>query len=195
MASIQPTSKTPLISTSRLRDYTFFTDRDSGGDFHGALVAAGLSVERHDDHFNPWKIVEDHEWIALCASKGWIGVTSDRRIRGNPLAQRAILGRRIRPAQSRTQVCTRLAQVCTQVRTRPRRPVRSRGNFVRSAHTLSSFPARRLGHADEDLLGLARRQDRELGAVDPLTGRHSCPIAAGWHGDLQTAACLRQPPV
>ena len=28
----------------------------------------------------------------LCADKGWIGVTSDRRIRGNPLVQRAILG-------------------------------------------------------------------------------------------------------
>src|SRR5687768_6361864 len=35
-----------------------------------------------------------------------------------------------------------------------------------------------LGHADEDLLGLARRQDRELGAVDPLTSRHSHPITA-----------------
>ncbi len=92
MASIRPTSSAPLISTSRLRNYTFFTDRDSGGDLHGALVAAGLSVERHDDHFNPWRIVEDHEWIALCASKGWIGVTSDRRIRGNPLVQRAIIG-------------------------------------------------------------------------------------------------------
>lgn len=27
----------------------------------------------------------------MCASKGWIGVTSDRRIRGNALSQRAIL--------------------------------------------------------------------------------------------------------
>src|SRR5688500_14666588 len=96
MASIQPTSSALSISSSRLRDYTFFTDRDSDGDFHNALVAANLSVERHDSHFNPWKIVEDHEWIGLCASKGWIGVTSDRRIRGNPLAQRVIVGSQAR---------------------------------------------------------------------------------------------------
>jgi hypothetical protein len=92
MASIQPTSSELSIFSSRLRDYTFFTDRDSDGDFHNTLVAADLSVERHDSHFNPWKIVEDHEWISLCARRGWIGVTSDRRIRGNPLVQRAILG-------------------------------------------------------------------------------------------------------
>ena len=96
MASIPPTSSEPSISSNRLRDYTFFTDRDSDGDFYNALVAANLSVERHDAHFNPWKIVEDHEWISLCAQRGWIGVTSDRRIRGNPLVQRAILGGRAR---------------------------------------------------------------------------------------------------
>ena len=96
MASTPPTSNARSISSSRLRDYTFFTDRDSDGDFHQALVAANLSVERHDDHFNPWKIVEDHEWISLCARRGWIGVTSDRRIRGNPLVRRAIAGSQAR---------------------------------------------------------------------------------------------------
>ena len=40
MALISPTSKEPSIFSSRLRDYTFFTDRDSDGDFHRALVAA-----------------------------------------------------------------------------------------------------------------------------------------------------------
>ncbi len=91
MALIPPTSSAPSISSNRLRDYTFFTDRDSDGDFHNALVAANLSVERHDDYFDPWKIIDDLEWIGLCAGKGWIGVTSDRRIRRNPLAQRVIL--------------------------------------------------------------------------------------------------------
>jgi hypothetical protein len=79
------------ISSSRLRDYTFFTDRDSDGDFHNALVAAHLSVERHDDHFPSGRIIEDLEWIGLCARNGWIGVTSDRRIRRTPLAQRILL--------------------------------------------------------------------------------------------------------
>jgi hypothetical protein len=91
MDSIPPTLNALSISSSRLRDYTFFTDRDSDGDLHRALVAANLSVERHDNHFDPYKIVEDHEWIELCASRGWIGVTSDRRIRGNSLVQRAII--------------------------------------------------------------------------------------------------------
>jgi hypothetical protein len=91
MVLIPPTSSGLSISSSRLRDYTFFTDRDSDGDFHNALVAASLSVERHDDYFDPWKLVDDQEWIGLCASRGWIGVTSDRRIRRNPLAQRLII--------------------------------------------------------------------------------------------------------
>lgn len=91
MVLIPPTSNELSISSNRLRDYTFFTDRDSDGDLHGALVAANLSVERHDDHFDRHRIVEDHEWIGLCASMGWIGVTSDRRIRGNALSQGAII--------------------------------------------------------------------------------------------------------
>lgn len=92
MVSIPPTSSELSISSSRLRDYTFFTDRDSDGDLHRTLVAANLSVKRHDDHFDPYRIVEDYEWLDLCARRGWIGVTSDRRIRRNPLAQRAIIG-------------------------------------------------------------------------------------------------------
>lgn len=84
-------SKEPSISTSRLPDFTFFTDRDSDGDFHGALVAAGLAVERHDDHFPPARLVEDHEWISLCARHGWIGVTSDKRIKRTPLSQQALV--------------------------------------------------------------------------------------------------------
>jgi len=72
------------------------TDRDSDGDFHNTLRAANLSVERHDDYFDPWKIVDDLEWIGLCASKGWVGVTSDRRIRRNPLAQRVVIATKAR---------------------------------------------------------------------------------------------------
>jgi len=84
-------SREPSISTSKQPEFTFFTDRDSDGDFHGALVAAGLHVERHDDHFPPGRLVQDHEWIALCARHGWIGVTSDKRIKRNPLSQHALV--------------------------------------------------------------------------------------------------------
>lgn len=85
------TLRRPSISTSRLRDWTFFTDRDSDGDFHAALVEAGLSVQRHDDHFPPGRLVEDHEWIALCAQNNWIGVTSDKRIRRTPISQKVLM--------------------------------------------------------------------------------------------------------
>ena len=91
MASIPPMSSKLSISSRRLRDYTFFTDRDSDGDLHRGLVAANLSVVRHDDHFNPYAIVQDYEWIGLCARMGWIGITSDFRTRGNELSRRAVL--------------------------------------------------------------------------------------------------------
>jgi len=77
-------------STNRRRDYVFFTDRDCDGPIYRALVDAGLRVERHDDHFSPYRIVQDHEWIPLCSQNGWIGVTSDQRMRYNRLALMAV---------------------------------------------------------------------------------------------------------
>lgn len=60
----------------------FFTDRDLGLKFPEILVAGGLAVERHGDHFAP--DCPDSEWLASVSAKGWVAVTHDQRIRYKP---------------------------------------------------------------------------------------------------------------
>ena len=60
----------------------FFTDRDLGLRFPEILRAAGLSVERHRDHFAP--DCADEVWLAEIGRRGWVAVTHDRRIRYKP---------------------------------------------------------------------------------------------------------------
>lgn len=57
----------------------FFTDRDLGNRFPDTLSAAGLSVERHRDHFKPTS--PDEEWLAAIGERGWVAITHDARIR------------------------------------------------------------------------------------------------------------------
>jgi hypothetical protein len=66
------------------RELVFFTDRDLGRQFPETLRAAGVRVERHDDHFGPETL--DEEWIGEIGRRGWIAVTRDARIRYSPLA-------------------------------------------------------------------------------------------------------------
>ena len=66
------------------RELVFFTDRDLGRQFPESLRAAGVRVERHDDHFGPDTL--DEEWIGEIGRRGWIAVTRDARIRYSPLA-------------------------------------------------------------------------------------------------------------
>jgi predicted nuclease of predicted toxin-antitoxin system len=61
---------------------TFFTDRDLGTRFPDILRNAGLSVERHRDHFLP--NAADEQWLELVGTKKWIAVTHDARIRYKP---------------------------------------------------------------------------------------------------------------
>jgi len=70
------------------RELTFFTDRDLGHRFAQLLLDAGVRVERHDDHFQP--TTPDDEWIAAVASRGWVALTRDARIRYSPLALRVL---------------------------------------------------------------------------------------------------------
>jgi hypothetical protein len=60
----------------------FFTDRDLGLRFPEILRAAGLSVERHRDHFAP--DCADEVWLADIGARRWVAVTHDRRIRYKP---------------------------------------------------------------------------------------------------------------
>jgi hypothetical protein len=58
---------------------TFFTDRDLGKQFPAILRTAGFSVERHADHFRPE--TPDDEWLQTVATRGWVIITHDQRIR------------------------------------------------------------------------------------------------------------------
>ena len=59
--------------------FVYFTDRDLGKRFPEILRAAGLTVERHADHFT--HDASDETWLETVGKRGWIALTHDRRIR------------------------------------------------------------------------------------------------------------------
>ncbi len=67
----------------------FFTDRDLGTSFPDILVAAGLTVERHRDHFAP--DCADEVWLQSVGEQGWVALTHDRRIRYKPNELEAVI--------------------------------------------------------------------------------------------------------
>jgi hypothetical protein len=69
---------------SEPREPVFFADRDLGRQFPELLLAGGVRVQRHDDHFRP--DTPDSEWIAEIGRRRWIAITRDARIRYSPLA-------------------------------------------------------------------------------------------------------------
>jgi PIN like domain len=71
------------------RPEVFFTDRDLGKRFPEILRAAGLTVQRHDDHFQPE--TPDEVWLAAVGARGWIALTRNRRIRYAPNERDAVL--------------------------------------------------------------------------------------------------------
>lgn len=60
----------------------FFTDRDLGKQFPALLRNAGISVERHSDHFPD--DAKDEEWIVEVGKRDWVVLTHDKRIRYKP---------------------------------------------------------------------------------------------------------------
>jgi predicted nuclease of predicted toxin-antitoxin system len=63
-----------------LESETFFLDRCLGKKIlASALRSTGLKIEVHDDHFPP--DAKDEHWLRFVGMRGWIVVTSDRRIR------------------------------------------------------------------------------------------------------------------
>jgi len=75
-------------------EIVYFTDRDLGHQFPEILRAAGLRVERHDDHFG--QLTSDAEWIADVGRRGWVAITRDKRIRYSPLALETLMQSRAR---------------------------------------------------------------------------------------------------
>jgi hypothetical protein len=69
---------------SEPRELVFFADRDLGRQLPALLIAAGVKVERHDDHFRP--DTPDEEWIGEIGRRRWVALTRDKRIRYSPLA-------------------------------------------------------------------------------------------------------------
>jgi predicted nuclease of predicted toxin-antitoxin system len=62
----------------------FFIDRSLGVEpIRGALVAQGLSVEIHDDHFK--RDEEDRVWLQEVGRREWVVLTKDQRLRYRPL--------------------------------------------------------------------------------------------------------------
>ena len=66
----------------------YFTDRDLGNQFPAILRAAGLTVERHADHFS--HDAPDQEWLAKVGAKGWVALTHNSRIRYTPNEKEAV---------------------------------------------------------------------------------------------------------
>src|SRR5438270_11545619 len=81
-AKIVSTSKKLFAANLQkvLESETFFLDRCLGKKIlASALRAANLKIEVHDDHFAP--DAKDEYWLRVVGARGWIVLTSDRRIR------------------------------------------------------------------------------------------------------------------
>jgi hypothetical protein len=71
----------------------YFTDRDLGKQFPAILLAAGLSVECHDQHFAA--TTPDEEWLRIVGKRGWVAVTHDKRIRYKPNELAAVMAHQV----------------------------------------------------------------------------------------------------
>lgn len=69
--------------------FVYFTDRDLGTRFPDILQNAGLTVERHADHFV--HNAPDAEWLAEVSRRGWIALTHNLRIRYTPNELQAVI--------------------------------------------------------------------------------------------------------
>lgn len=67
----------------------FFTDRNLGKKFPQMLRDAGLSVERHEDHFV--HDCPDEKWLEGVGQQGWVAITHDRNIRYKPNELAAVM--------------------------------------------------------------------------------------------------------
>jgi hypothetical protein len=62
---------------------TFFVDNDlDGPHFVDPLIAAGLHIERHRDHFD--HNAPDEEWLPEVAARGWFALSHNKDIARSP---------------------------------------------------------------------------------------------------------------
>jgi len=68
----------------------FFVDRSLGSHlFPDALAAAGLTIERHHDHFA--HDADDEDWIRFAAANDWYALSQDDRIYRNPVQREIVM--------------------------------------------------------------------------------------------------------
>ena len=67
----------------------FFTDRDLGNIFPRILRDAGLTVEKHDDHFDQNTL--DEVWLSEVGRRGWVAISRNFRIRYQPNERDAVM--------------------------------------------------------------------------------------------------------
>lgn len=81
-------------ATSSPPEPVFFSDENLGRKvFPGRLRKAGVRLEIHLDHFEAG--TEDEKWLAQVASKRWVLLTLDARLRYNRLERDAIMEHRL----------------------------------------------------------------------------------------------------
>ena len=68
---------------------TFYIDRCLGKAVARGLLAAGLAIEIHDDHFP--QNAPDEEWIPQVSARGWVILTKDKNIRRRAGEREAVL--------------------------------------------------------------------------------------------------------
>ena len=74
--------------------WTYFVDRDLGRHIlPDELEAAGLTVERHIDHFA--QDAADELWLPEVAKRGWVILTGDKHLLRRPLEVAAITDPRL----------------------------------------------------------------------------------------------------
>ena len=71
----------------------FFTDRNLAKRFPQILRDAGITVERHEDHFV--HDCADEIWLEGVGRRGWVAVTHDRHIRYKPNELAAVMKQRV----------------------------------------------------------------------------------------------------
>jgi predicted nuclease of predicted toxin-antitoxin system len=76
-------------SAAKQPDPVLFLDRSLGLEpIRARLLEAGVRVEVHRDHFAD--DARDEEWLSAIASRGWVILTKDQRIRYRPLELQAL---------------------------------------------------------------------------------------------------------
>lgn len=75
-------------------NFVYFADRDLGKRFPQKLAAAGLTIERHDELFEPTG--SDEEWLEYVGNNGRVAITRDQRIRYRPNERDAVARHRAR---------------------------------------------------------------------------------------------------